>query len=271
MPDNTADPGSRAGPNVLAAQPYAVSQVTGHVWDVAIQDQTTPAFSLFMNQPQGQTTLAGDAIIDTYQVLVTSTAGMAIGQYVGIFNSAAARYYFGTILNIAASVITLDTPLNFAYLTGDVFVFTVIDMNVNGAVTRQVFEIDGPAAGFEIDITRIIFTMTLTTAGDDGKFGNIAAVTNGLVIRKIDGEYRNYMTAKDNGEIAAHCYDLTYTIRSGGGGSYGLRARWTFASPGKMGVAIRLGAGEKLEALVQDDLTGLGRFRILVQGHIVEP
>lgn len=48
--------------------------------------------------------------------------------------------------------------------------------------------------------------------------------------------------------------------------------RRSFGGQDKNGVVIRVDGdlGESLELLIQDDLTGLETFRIVVQGHVVE-
>jgi hypothetical protein len=110
----------------------------------------------------------------------------------------------------------------------------------------------------------------MSSTPDDGLFGNIAKLTNGVVVRKTDGVTRNMMNIKDNGELASYSYDLTYTTKSGGGGTDGLRARYTFGGENKQGAVIRLSGGEALEILVQDNISSITRFRVIAEGHIVE-
>jgi hypothetical protein len=38
-----------------------------------------------------------------------------------------------------------------------------------------------------------------------------------------------------------------------------------------MGVAIRLGPGEDLEVLIQDDISSLVKFHLIAEGHVVVP
>ncbi len=248
---------------------------------VNIQDQHTTPFDLYFTQALGiPTTLSSGASIgDTTVSLTALPAGTAIGDLIGIFSgvSGEERFYFGEILDIDTLDIDLDTPLDFAFQSGDPVIAQDREMNVTGTIaTPEIFSVTAGTteSGLVLDITRIMFQMTLTTAGDDGKFGNIAGVSvvNGLVLRRVDGDTRNIFNIKSNGELAGLCYDLTYTNRSGGGGDFGLRARYTFAGQDKHGVTIRLNPGDSLQAIVQDDLTtgaSITQFRMIAAGHVV--
>ena len=103
------------------------------------------------------------------------------------------------------------------------------------------------------------------------KFGDLAKLTRGLAVRRKDGNIVNYFNIKDNSEIAGIMYDWTPSIASNPGqGVDGFYSRLTFAGQDKIGVVVRLGAGEDLQFVVQDDLTGLLSLEIVAEGHIVE-
>ena len=62
-------------------------------------------------------------------------------------------------------------------------------------------------------------------------------------------------------------YDLRYTTRSSGGGTFGTVGRGSFY---KLGVVVRLDGsrGDFMEVYNRDDLTGLLSFEIKAQGHV---
>jgi len=248
---------------------------------VNVQDQTTPALDLYFTQPQGApSTLAASTSIDDLTISVTDNI-LSDGDYVGVFSGASGegRFFFAEVLGTPTGtgpyVATLDTPLDFAFEAGDNVISTTRDINVDGSGTTQIFsvQVGGASGDIVVDITRLILTMVLTTQPDDGLFGNIPKLTNGIVLRRVDGDTRNIFNAKDNHELANLAYDVTYEARSIPQGSYGLRWRYTFAGQDKHGVAVRLMAGESLELLVQDDLTtgpnDIISFRMIAAGHIV--
>lgn len=142
-------------------------------------------------------------------------------------------------------------------------------MAVNGAVTTQVFQI-GPTGGvIEVDVTRLMGYLQSGTAMDDSLFGSLGALTYGIVLRHKNGTTQNIWNAKTNGEMALLCYDFTYTTKAPAG-QFGARFRNSYGGQDKHGVTIRLDPGDTLELLVQDDLTGLGVFNMIAQGHIVD-
>jgi hypothetical protein len=239
--------------------------------EVFIQDQTTPLVNLYFQQAKGApTTITANVAIGDVTFDVADATNYAIGDHVGVFTgvSGEGRYFFADVLNVSSLTITVDTPFDFAFESGDPTISSSRDLAVDGS-TPQTFSVVG-SSDFEIDITRLIFTMSMASTPDDGLFGNIAKLTNGIVLRRTDGVTRNIFNIKDNGELAGQCYDLTYSTKSGGGGTDGLRARYTFAGANKQGVTIRLGAGESLELIVQDNLSTITRFRVLAEGHEVD-
>jgi hypothetical protein len=239
---------------------------------VNVQDQTTPPVDLYFIQAIGDpTTLAADIIVGDTDVEVTSAADFSIDSYMGIFCPDAERFYFGTVLAVNGTTITVDTPVDFAFHAGDNVISATRDLEVSGSLASpEIFQVSGAGSGaLEVDITRIIVSMILDSQPDDGLFGNVAKLDNGIVLRRVDGTTRNIWNVKENGDFATLAYDVTYTARTVPQGSYGMRCRYTFAGQDKHGVAVRLSAGDSLQILVQDDLTDITQLRILAAGHVV--
>lgn len=119
----------------------------------------------------------------------------------------------------------------------------------------------------------MLISIVCTTEPDDSKFANLAALTNGIVVRENNATVNNIFNAKTNGQLAERMYDVEYTDKAGGG-NHGVRGRRTFGGASKNGTVIRLVSGttDAFEVIVQDDLdeAGLVSFRVVAQGHIVE-
>lgn len=269
----TRNPGP---PEKIRAQVYdsndeAVNTVDGSLL-VMTQDQHTAPFDYFFAQGIGApTTLASPAAVDDLSIVVTSATNFSVGNYIGIFNAASNRFYFGEALSVVSTTVTLDIPIDYAFSAGDVVVSTTRELNVDGSVTPQVFSVRASTAPatLEVDITRIIIQMETDAAVDLSKFGDIAGgLANGIVLRRMDGETRNIFNAKTNFDIAILGYDLSiYASTNPAQGVDGLTARITFAGMEKHGVAIQLSTGDALQLIVQDDLTDITKFRIMAQGH----
>lgn len=223
----------------------------------------------FCQDTAATTTFAVDAPAGSTQITLTSATGFAIGDYLTLVNG-------GTegvkpfITNLVGTVATLDRPLDFSFSIGDSITKTLVSMNVLGGLsTPQSFKIS-PDAGDIWHITRILMEMTHATAGDNGLFGDIPGLTNGVVIRRYDGltgTFSTFTIWKTNSDIVTDMYDVTYAARSGGGGAYGTNCRGTFLATGAV-VELNGDNGDYLELLIQDDLTGLASFRVKGQGHL---
>ena len=242
---------------------------------VNIQDQTSPSFDLYFVQGSAApTTVAIASNIGDTVINVVSAAGISTGTYLGVFCPAEGRFFFGEVLAVNSLAITVDTPLDFAFGVGDNVQPTTRDMLVDGTLgSPEIFEVQGPGSGgLEVDITRLMFAITCTNQPDDSLFGDIAALTNGLVVRRKDGTYRNIANIKSNGDFGNLAYDIVYTNRTTPASTYGIRVRWSFGGQDKHGVVIRLGEDESLQILVQDALTtgaSILSFRAIAVGHVV--
>ena len=215
------------------------------------------------------TTLAVAPSVGDTSIEVVSSAGFTLENKLDIYDGEDENV-LPTIKAISGNVITLDKPLDHAYDIGDTVDEIIINMNISGSlISPQSFKVK-PLAGEEVDYTRILIEMTHGSSGDNGLFGDLSELSNGVVLRTYLGAtdtFKSLSIWKTNSDIAVDMYDITYSTRSGGGGSYGTNARGTFQ---KTGAVVRLNGddGDYLEILIQDDLTGLDSFRIKAQGAL---
>jgi hypothetical protein len=238
---------------------------------VNIQDQTSKALDLDFIRSLGQNTLAVDTVVNATTITVTDSTGFAANNIIGIFDNAG-NFYFGTQLGApAGNVITVDTPLDRVFPSGSNVIRATKDMkSVAGTLASPVIYQIGPIGqDIEVDIVRVCGYIQAASAMDLAKFGDLTALTNGIVLRKSNGTNANLWNAKTNGRLKLLTgVDLDITDRAPGG-SEGLNFRLTYAGQSKHGVALRLLASETLELLVQDNLTTLQAFEMVAQGHIV--
>jgi len=251
-----------------------VAHLTNGGIDVQLQDQHTPILIGKMSVVENQTTLSALSAIDDLTITVTDPTGFATGKYLSIFSVADNRFYLGMVLGVAASVVTIDAPLDFAFPIGSFVTSGFHNMGVNGAVTPVVFGLRNTdeAIGITVDITRLLFTCLADSAIDLSMFGNIAGgITNGVVLRTVDGLYRNIFNVKTNADMKNLMFDFDIVASTNPSqGQDGFTGRLTFAGQNKVGVTIRLAPGEDLQFIVQDDLSTLTHLEITVEGHEVE-
>lgn len=260
--------------------PIAIGDATGAVLTlepngslpVTVQDQTTPSVFILFNQVEVTTTLAVAAVVDDMSITVASAVGINVGSYIGLFNTTTDRFYVGTVVALpGGNVLDMDTPIDSSFEIGDVVGSGINNLAVDGTIT-QTFTVRGADPGIDVtvDITRIIFQCITDTAVDLSKFGDIVGgLVNGLVLRRVDGTTQNIFNVKTNGDIANIMYDWQpFAADNPVQGVDGFSARLTFAGQSKIGVALRLGPGEDLEFLVQDDLTQIATLKIMAEGHV---
>lgn len=238
---------------------------------VFVQDQTTQAIDIFFHVDKGDVTTATVATQGQYSVDLDPGHGAAIGDI--IISKTAENYVQALITNVVGDTITVNTPWSRTFPIGTTVELGSPDLNVLGSTASPViFHID-PSTVQNIDITRIIINIIDDNNMDFTTFGGLTALTNGCALRKknADGNFTNYFAWRSNDELIERSFDHTFQSKFGGG-SHGFVARSTWAGQDKRGVAIRVNGAnlEELQILVQDDLTGLDKFRVVAQGHIVQ-
>jgi len=247
----------------------------GYSLDVTLQDQHTPLVIVeFTNKHTGTTTtapLAKDA-----NVLSVASVGTAIvGDNLVVFDPISVRYSQFKIVAINTLDITLDSLNDTLFPIGSFVDIGSSNLSVDGSVTPVVFGVRNPSGApadieLTLDITRIIFKCKADTAVDLAKFGDLARLTNGLLLRSENGDDFNIFNVKSNGEIAGIAYDWTpYISTNPNQGQDGFVSRLTWASQGKMGAVVRLPIGDDLQLIVQDDLTDLAELVVTAEGSLV--
>lgn len=242
--------------------------------DVTLQDQTTFPIIAHFTKTVVQTTLAVTGAIDDLDIEVDSATSIVVGQHVTIFNAEEERVFFAHVLVIASTTITLDSPLDFAFPSGSIIDFSDDNLAVDGSSTTQIFGLRGggtpPGVDLDFDVTKIIFQCTTATASTLSTFGDLGALTNGLILRRRDGIFQNIFNVKTNGDIADIGMLIIHEASNPAQGQDGFIATLRFAGQNEIGVSLRIGVGEDLEVLVPDNISGITILKILALGHIVE-
>jgi len=238
--------------------------------DVHLADVHDRGFNRrFRRLPGTSTTFAANAAAGATAITVASAAGFAIGNHLEISSATAEEIVLPVITNIAGAVITLNQPLDNAYLIGDSVALATVDMSVLGTLGAPVSYVVAPNAGDIWHLVRINIEMTHTSAGDNGLFGNLAALTNGVILRVFNGGTGLYSTVtnwRSNSDMVTDFYNVTYAARSGGGGAFGTNGQFSILNSGSI-IVLDGDNGDFMEVLIQDDLTGLSTYVIKAQGH----
>ena len=223
----------------------------------------------FIRKVGPNTTLAVAAIAGDIAITVDDSTGFIAPDLIRIGITALREVGAITITNVVGNVITIDRPI-----AQDLPIGTVvekIETNMVSAIgtlaDHVVYEL-APPPGIIWQLTRLLITITDNAVMDDGKFGGIPALTNGIVgvAKTTAGRLANIANWKTNGDMMADMFDVEYNEKAPAGG-YGLRGRWTLLAAGIIS-ELNGDEGEYLRVLVQDDLTGNASFRIKGQGRV---
>lgn len=141
------------------------------------------------------------------------------------------------------------------------------DAAVNGSSTAVTYKYQPPNGVIAVIARMLVhYGDTLAPSADD--YGNITALTNGLLVQVrnvvddsvvtdlLDGE-----PIKKNSDWSRFCYDLG--LDDFGAGDNFLKVRWTFS---KSGQPLEIHDAQYLCAVIQDDLTGLVEHHFMIQG-----
>tara|TARA_R110000744_G_scaffold121116_2_gene225545 strand:+ start:17038 stop:18045 length:1008 start_codon:yes stop_codon:yes gene_type:complete len=237
--------------------------------DVTLQDSTSPLIIAKFSQIVSETELSAPTTKEDRVISVVSAAGFLVGQQLNIYSVAANRLFLSIVLSIDGLNITVDNPLDYEYLIGANVSVGSINLNVDGSVTPQIFGVRNPSEtslGLSFDVVKIVFQCLTLGVNDLSKFGDIiGGLTRGLVLRKINGDYRNIFNVKTNGELKNLMYDFDIQPVSGNQQD-GFTGRLTFGGQDNFGAVLRIKEGEDLQIIIQDDLSSLVRLRIIAEG-----
>ena len=243
----------------------------GHT-EVTIQDQFSEIIDLYMCNEIAKTTPISSIEIDDTSIDVDDTTGATVGDCINI--SEDGNVFQAIVSSISGDTINFSAPSDYAFTTSAEVCFAEWDFSVaNGTTTPVIYKVC-PPSGAKWDITNINFTIVDTgtsTQFTASGFGNIiGGLTNGIILRKVDGITKNVWQINNNGGFSDRgCrYDID---RAGffGANEIGLSATYCINDKG---VTIRLDGDtdDELNIIVQDDLTGLDKMAVVAQGHVVE-
>jgi len=225
----------------------------------------TPISRVFHRYLGGQTTPSVAITAGDRTVTFTSTASFDIGDTIYIEEGMVFELTPLHIEDIVGSVITVNRPIDNNYTTSaDIYEIST-NMAVDGST--PISFVVHPPAGMIWQITRLILTITDGAAMDDGKFGSLSPLANGVLIRAHRGGLLATGTSwVTNGDIATDMYDVTYTDKAPAGEN-GLRGRWTLT---KLGAILELNGddNDSIEVMIQDNLSTLTSFTMKAQGRI---
>lgn len=235
-----------------------------------------PADQYFSIENGPVTTLADPAVVDTYSIRVTDPSDFSIGDVIVLTTGFAS--YVGEVLIVVADVVTVDSLINFAYPAGTPAQSRSREMNVDGSVTPVRFEIFIPSGTIinQINVCRLLMQCLTTAAVDLSKFGDIVGgLTRGVVLRGVPDPSSgipatNSWNVKTNGELALLALDwVPHDAQNLQQGQHGFLWRYSYGGNDKHGVIPSVNIGDKIELIIQDNLTTILELNTIYGGNFL--
>ncbi len=229
----------------------------------------TPWLHPFVSMTATTDTLNGAIAVGAKTLVLNDATGFNVGDCINISPPGQHSHTYRIITVIVTNTLTINAGTDVAYADGSGVTVVVSDMAVNGAVTPVVFSAD-PSTGEKVDIMRMMFAIASGSAPDDGKFGDLAALTNGVHFRRNINNGESFLTLgvwRKNADMKLDMFNVEYTSKAGGG-NHGTNGRWSIFDGTGAVLNVDEENNEAVEMVIQDDLTNLVSFNASMQGHI---
>lgn len=213
-------------------------------------------------------------VMDDVTIEVDDTTGFADGDFFLIQEGSTEETDAVKIITVTPGTpgtFALDRPLDNSYTVAATIERVERNMATVSAATPAapvIFTI-APLPGEIFHFLRLNISMTHQLSGNDSKFGGVAALTEGIILRQNLSTRKEIISNwKTNGDIRKDVgVDLVYTVGSGLDAN-GTSARFTFK---KSDFIVNLigDNGDSLDVIVQNPLDSLTTCEIKGQGHFV--
>ena len=255
--------------------------------NISIQDQTTPSVEHYLYEELADVTIVNSLNRRDNVITLESGHGFVgvsgldkehlniyysddnIGGFVGY------RFSQHTVVGVNGNDISITPPIPYDLNISNVVSSKRVNTNlaVNGTFSNARKFCTRAPQELSWDLTGLLGSMVLTTAPDDGLFGNLPVLTNGIYFGFENENFVEYnISLFDNGSLRNSAFLVDYATRSGGQGDYGMSFWKKGNGLDNLGVVVRLeGLSNDIFCVyVQDDLTDIELFRIRILGHIVD-
>ena len=240
-----------------------------------LQDTTSPLFQYYaMDEQKTDITLTADVAIGIEVINVSAGHGFvaAAGEYLVLFQGN--KFTQVKVKSVATDAITVQAPMTAAFTADTTIVIRGnILMNVDGSGTPVEFIVNLRTLTIPIDIVKVVIVMQHgINVPDDGKFGGLAALTNGMFFKKEDGtvfSFGNYIINQDFRDMGG---TIDYTPNAPAGDN---STTISFEMREVFGQVIRLKPADldKIIGIVRDKIdvaAGMTRMTTSFIGHFTE-
>jgi hypothetical protein len=248
-----------------------------------LNDQTTSIIQLYALIELGEVVLSAPTESGSLSCFVDDATGMYSGACLELFQVSGTRWSQPCIIDVNSGTgeITLDRHFQDIFESGTETAgyFGSRNLAVSGTVETPIiaraFNKD-LAPDNEWDISEFAFHVENGTAMADGQFGDIAKLKYGVQVRGVSNiRNSNVYNFKTNHDLTMFADWGLYSIKAGGGSSYGWTWKKHIGGQGNLGVVNRWSpvrdVQNYVELVIMDNLEALDVVEFFFEGSVVLP
>lgn len=242
--------------------------------EVAVQDNTNIPINLYLTRNLANITLVSPTSIDGDFAIINSPIVPVIDNLVCFKEGE--HFYQSEIIGVVSLGggnynVSLESPLDFNFSVLGGCSLRSNNLAVDGSVTPIVFDVSPSRLSVDWHVNKVLFHIEDGSVMDSGRFGGINKLSKGIILRLVDGVNKNLLSISSNGDFAEHDATIKYDDKAPSG-VYSLISTKIFNGQDNAGVVLYLNSNtsDKLEVIVQDDLSGLDHVHVVAIGHVVE-
>jgi hypothetical protein len=227
------------------------------------QSQLNPLFQYYlMRELKTDIKLTSNAAIGDQIINITADHGFTNGSIIAIWENN--RLVQCEVIDVNTNAITLSMPLYVPFTFAANVIRGSINMGVDG--TTPIDFIFKPRSSIiPIDISMAIISMVHSSEGDDGKFGGITALTNGLYFRRDGGFVQNQGNYKTNQDFKEYGFIVDYSEKAPSG-TYATSITKKLIDTHTQELRFDPRRGDYFRAVVRDDLSTLTKVTMSLIG-----
>ena len=210
------------------------------------------------------TPVISDTSEDDVVITINTNTGISNGDVVTFYEES--NMFQSLIINNTPTTITLASGLDFAFTSNALVETGRWDMAVDGSGADVIYSIKAPI-DTDLKVHTLNCSILDSTAMDDGKFGGISQLTNGVVFTIGNGSKKNLALVVNNLGFWEIGFSTTYSDKASAG-QYGFRARRDITTVNGVVLNLEKGGHDEFRMVIRDDLSDLDLMTATINGHI---
>lgn len=235
-----------------------------HEIDVNVQTQDNPIVQFYlMSEDKTDVLLTSGIAAGVLVIPVSPGHGFATpvddpnADWILIWENSV--FFQAQVASVTGNNVTVRLPTDVPFTVAAKVIRGKINLAINGAITPKQFYLRPLLSTIPLDFSTVMVLMSHNVEADDGKFGGITALSNGLLIKRAGGFTQGLGNYRSNQKFRDFGFDVSYPAKAPSG-TYATEARMRMIDTFTQELRIDPRLTDYVQATVRDDLTGLTRL-----------